>query len=229
MAGCNQSSRLLRSERFFGNRDRGGQNAPNARGGGELAPKVVLGKLGLLTPKLRIFYRSSVEKGRIQGPPKIHSFHPPLIFGHLTPSIPVQLLLSQERKRHIPFELLGNPHRPLSFIRQTILGSFTRTLLPERSSKARGYLLTGCLLIVCYQPAPRYHTKGCSRSSVDSPGARKLVFEAFESFSSCEFRAAIARTPFCAILWRSPTGKEEAHTIRNAWITLHHFIFQELV
>ena len=54
------------------------------------------------------------------------------------------------------------------------------------------------------QPAPKYHTKGCSRSSVHSPGARTLVFAAFESFSRCEFRASIARTPFCAILWRSP-------------------------
>ena len=54
------------------------------------------------------------------------------------------------------------------------------------------------------QPAPKYHTKGCSRSSVDSPGARTLVFEAFEPFSSHEFRASIARTRFCAILWRSP-------------------------
>ena len=55
------------------------------------------------------------------------------------------------------------------------------------------------------QPAPKYHTKGCSRSFVDSPVARTLVFAAFESFSSCEFRVSIARTPFCAILWRSPT------------------------
>ena len=54
------------------------------------------------------------------------------------------------------------------------------------------------------QPAPKYHTKGCSRSSVDSPGARTLVFAAFEPFSSCEFRASIARTPFCVILWCSP-------------------------
>ena len=45
-----------------------------------------------------------------------------------------------------------------------------------------------------------YHTKGCSRSSVDSPGARTLVFVAFQPFSSHEFRALIARTPFCAIL-----------------------------
>ena len=58
------------------------------------------------------------------------------------------------------------------------------------------------------QPAPKYHTKGCSRSSVDSPGARTLVFAAFEPFSSCEFRASIARTPFCAILWRSPKRKK---------------------
>ena len=32
------------------------------------------------------------------------------------------------------------------------------------------------------QPAPKYHTKGCSRSSVDSPGARTLVFAAFIEF-----------------------------------------------
>ena len=38
--------------------------------GGELAPKVVLGKLGLLTPKLRILCRISVEKAQNQGPPK---------------------------------------------------------------------------------------------------------------------------------------------------------------
>ena len=55
------------------------------------------------------------------------------------------------------------------------------------------------------QPAPNYHTTGCSRSSADSPGARTLVFAALEPFHSCEFRASIARTPFCAILWRSPS------------------------
>ena len=117
------------------------------------------------------------------------------------------------------------------------------------------------------QPVPKYHAKGCSRSSVDSPGVRDAetailikfafwrglgrgnftencpktlfvlgnsmtikfgnftdfivrnllsfgrllrsantgFFAAFESFSSCEFRASIARAPFCAVLWRSPT------------------------
>ena len=55
-----------------------------------------------------------------------------------------------------------------------------------------------------HQPAPKYHTKGCSHSSADSPGARTLVFAAFEPFHSCEFRASLARTPFSAILWRSP-------------------------
>ena len=54
------------------------------------------------------------------------------------------------------------------------------------------------------QPVPKYHTKGCSRSFADSPGARTLVFAAFEPFHGCEFRASIARTPFCAILRRSP-------------------------
>ena len=64
------------------------------------------------------------------------------------------------------------------------------------------YLYLGALP---FQPAPKYHTKGCSHSTADSPGARTLVFAAFEPFHSCEFRASIARTPFCAILWRSPT------------------------
>ena len=53
------------------------------------------------------------------------------------------------------------------------------------------------ILLTFLSPAPKYHTKGCSRSSVDSPGARTLVFAAFEPFSSCGFWASIARnTPF---------------------------------
>ena len=51
---------------------------------------------------------------------------------------------------------------------------------------------------------PKYHTKACSRSCVDSPGARTVVFAASQPFSSCKFRASIVRTPFCATLWRSP-------------------------
>ena len=65
-----------------------------------------------------------------------------------------------------------------------------------------------------FQPAPKYHTKGCSRSSADSPGVRTLVFVASEPFHRCEFRASVARTPFCAILWRSPklfSGKNKQH------------------
>ena len=62
----------------------GGQNVPNARGG-ELAPKVVLGKLGLLTCKLRILYRISVEKGQIQQPPENSEFSPPLNFRRFDP------------------------------------------------------------------------------------------------------------------------------------------------
>ena len=81
-------------------------------------------------------------------------------------------------------------------------------------SDARHYITKIKAILVCnvsapmvyikYQPAPKYHTKGCSRSFADSPGARTLVFAAFGPFHSCEFRASIARTPFCAILWRSP-------------------------
>ena len=54
-------------------------------------------------------------------------------------------------------------------------------------------------------PAPKYHTKGCSRSSVDSPGVRTLVFVASEPFLGADVRVSIAGTPFCAILWCSPS------------------------
>ena len=76
-------------------RDRGGQ-IPNVRGG-ELAPKVVLAKLGLSTPKLRIFYRNSAEKGQISGPPKIQSFHPPSNFRRFDPPYPGLQSYLQER------------------------------------------------------------------------------------------------------------------------------------
>ena len=48
--------------------------------GGELAPKVAPRRLRLLTPKLAIFYRISVERGQFQGPLKIQNFHPPSNF-----------------------------------------------------------------------------------------------------------------------------------------------------
>ena len=56
----------------------GGSKTYRTLGGGELAPKVVLGKLGLFDPQTKIFYRISVEKVQIQGPPKTQNFHPPL-------------------------------------------------------------------------------------------------------------------------------------------------------
>ena len=61
----------------------GGQNVPNAKGG---SPR----RLGLLTPKLTIFSGISVERGQFQEPLEIQNFYPPpLIFGDLTPPIPV--------------------------------------------------------------------------------------------------------------------------------------------
>ena len=56
--------------------------------GGGLAPKVAPRKLGLLAPKLAIFYRVSVEKGQIQGPLKIQYFHPPSNFRRFGPPYP---------------------------------------------------------------------------------------------------------------------------------------------
>ena len=64
----------------------GGGNALNPREGGELAPKVAPLKLGLLTPKLTVFYRISVERGQFQEPLEIRKFSsPPLNFGDLIP------------------------------------------------------------------------------------------------------------------------------------------------
>ena len=39
------------------------------------------------------------------------------------------------------------------------------------------------------------------------PGSANTGFCSTWAVSSCEFRASIARTPFCAILWRSPSGR----------------------
>ena len=65
---------------YIGDRGRGGSKRTKRwRGGWGLAPKVVLGKLGLLTPEIEDFlHRISVEKGQIQGPPKIQDSPPPL-------------------------------------------------------------------------------------------------------------------------------------------------------
>ena len=38
-----------------------------------------------------------------------------------------------------------------------------------------------------HQPAPKYHTKGCSRSSVDSLGAQTLFFAALSHFLATNF------------------------------------------
>ena len=66
----------------------GGSNVLNARGGGELAPKVAPRRLGLVTPTLATFYRISSEKGQIQGPLKIQNFHPPSNFRRFDPPYP---------------------------------------------------------------------------------------------------------------------------------------------
>ena len=85
---------------------------------------------------------------------------------------------------------------------------------------------SGCATRCCSpchaKPAPKYHTKGCSHSSADSPGARTLVFAAFEPFHSREFRTSIARTPFCAMLWRSPSLSKGTFWRNYFW---YHFYY----
>ena len=70
---------VLQFTSYFGDWARKGQNVPNARGWGELAPKVAPRRLGLLTLELTIFYTESVKKGvDFGGALEIQTFHPPL-------------------------------------------------------------------------------------------------------------------------------------------------------
>ena len=86
---------------LFGDRYRGGQNVPNVREGGELAPKVIVAKLGLLTPKFRIFCRNSVEKGQMSGPPKNQNFHPPSNSRRFDPPYPGPQVVGWSAGRHV--------------------------------------------------------------------------------------------------------------------------------
>ena len=65
----------------------GGQNVPNARGGGfgGTRPESCPSKTWTFDPKIDDFYRISVERGQFQGPLEIQKFPPPVIFGDLTP------------------------------------------------------------------------------------------------------------------------------------------------
>ena len=58
----------------------GGSKRTEGYRGGELTPKLAPRRLGLLTPKLAIFYRISVGRGKFQGPLEIQNFHPPSNF-----------------------------------------------------------------------------------------------------------------------------------------------------
>ena len=57
--------------------------------GGGTRPESCPCKAWTFDPQMRSFYRNSIEKGQISGPPKNQNFHPPLlIFGDLTPHYP---------------------------------------------------------------------------------------------------------------------------------------------
>ena len=91
-------------------------------------------------------------------------------------------------------------------------------------------------LLGLYQPASKYHTKGCSRSSGHSPGARTLVFFflAFEPCLGVDFRASIAQTPFCVILWHSPTLGLKVYVVVEVLIHLRgasmkHWPFRDVL
>ena len=84
----------------LGDRDRGGQNVPNARGGGELAPKAVPGNLGLLTSQIEDFLQNLCREGSNSGTPEnSETFTPPLMFGDLTPPMPVSKQHNNEKQK----------------------------------------------------------------------------------------------------------------------------------
>ena len=78
---------------------------------------------------------------------------------------------------------------------------------PQRFSGAWRNCSYRTWLFCTGQPAPEYRTKGCSHSSADSPGARALVFAAFEPSHSCEFRT-----------WKF------ANTLLRDTLALSHFV-----
>ena len=89
---CTQGPKLLRSSPLaklpylsissqvhqLGDRDRGVKTYRTLEGGGDSPRKLSWENAWTSGPKLRIFYRISVERAQIQGPPKIETFHPPL-------------------------------------------------------------------------------------------------------------------------------------------------------
>ena len=129
-------------------------------------------------------------------------------------AVVIALLISQNKAHQllcmseVPFAAKSDPNSFFQRMAAKILpslGTICRDFDSEHMNLATAILSCRCS---CHgKPAPKYHTKGCSHSCVDSPGARTLVFVAFETFLGAEFRASIARTPFCATLWRSPTRK----------------------
>ena len=62
--------------------------------------------------------------------------------------------------------------------------------------------------------------KGVHAHSLTAQEREHCFFAAFEPFSSCEFRASIARTPFCAILWRSPKSEINSPQIFVAFVLI---------
>ena len=61
-------------------------------------------------------------------------------------------------------------------------------------------LQIAAIQITAIQPAPKYHTKGCSHSSADNPGVRTLAFAAFEPFVVVNFGVNSANTLLCDAL-----------------------------
>ena len=72
---------------FRWDRDRGGQNVPNVRGGGNSPRKLSLQSLDFWPPNWGFFCRTSIEKGQITGPPKNQNCHPPSNFRRFDPPL----------------------------------------------------------------------------------------------------------------------------------------------
>ena len=51
------------------------------------------------------------------------------------------------------------------------------------------------------------------------PGSANTGFSSILAISSCAFSGSLARTPFCAIPWCSPTNQQHTKAYQNRWVS----------
>ena len=78
-----------------------------------------------------------------------------------------------------------------------------------------------------YSASPRVSHKRVFTLIRWQPGSANTGFCSIWAISSCEFRASIARTPFCAILWRSPNYRH--HYRHQMQLMSMHVLIRRLI